>query len=425
MGSGQAEVRALRTAIFVDFDNMYGGLSDMDVGAAEAFATNPDRLLSWLERGQDIDGPFRRRFLLKACYLNPEVFRRYRSYFVSAGFRVVDCPSLTQKGKSAADIHLVLDVMDALDHRTEFDEFIICSADADFTPLMVRLRAHDRRTVMVAAGPSATAYQSVCDEAVTPIQIAEALGTDTPSPAQRTTPGDADDPTDPLSGPGADRGTSTGPLTDQEISTAATAVREAVEANDGALPGASAAGSAIGVVPRIAQVRWGESDGFAGFVARHLPELSLVRADSGGWLIDASRRSADEILPGNRPDDLPSQVSRVTKVPRLDSEQYAALFQELSELSHQPPPLNRMGADIRERAAARGVAVPRSAANFVIQGLIYAGADPRAGEHDARYFAQRWHENVLLLCERAGIEIDADGQAELETWLVGALPPPG
>ncbi len=424
MGSERPEVRALRTAIFIDFDNMYGGLSDMDLGAAEAFATNPGRLLAWLERGHDIDGPFRRRFLMKACYLNPEVFRRYRSYFVSAGFRVVDCPSLTQKGKSAADIHLVLDVMDALDHRTEFDEFIICSADADFTPLMVRLRAHDRRTVMVAAGPSATAYQSVCDQAVTPIQIAEALGTDAPGPAHRTRPDDAPDLAESRGGPGADAATSTGPLTHEEISTAVAAVREAVGANDGALPGASAAGAAIAVVPRIAQARWGESDGFAGFVSRHLPELSLVRADSGGWLIDASRRSADEILPGNRPDDLPSQVSRVTKVPRLDSEQYAALFQELAELSHQPPPLNRMGADIRERAAARGVAVPRSAANFVIQGLIYAGADPRTGEHDARYFALRWQENVLLLCERAGIEFDADGRGEIEAWLVGALPPP-
>jgi hypothetical protein len=93
----------------------------MDPTAAESFATDPGRLVAWLEHGRDLEGPFRRRFLLKACYLNPDAFRRYRSFFVSSGFRVIDCPSLTQKGKSAADIHLVLDVVDTLEHKTRFE----------------------------------------------------------------------------------------------------------------------------------------------------------------------------------------------------------------------------------------------------------------------------------------------------------------
>lgn len=100
----------------------------MDAPAAEAFGTDPSRLLARLEIREDIDGPFRRRFLQKACYLNPDVYRQYRSFFARAGSRVVDCPSLTQQGKSAADIHLVLDVVDALDHRTRFDEFIMLEA---------------------------------------------------------------------------------------------------------------------------------------------------------------------------------------------------------------------------------------------------------------------------------------------------------
>src|SRR6516162_1288046 len=120
---GNNSPRTVRTAIFVDFDNMFGGLTAIDSTAAESFATDPARLLAWLEFGDDLEGRFRRRFLLKACYLNPDVFRRYRSFFVSAGFRVIDCPSLTQKGKSAADIHLVLDVVDALEHKTRFEEF--------------------------------------------------------------------------------------------------------------------------------------------------------------------------------------------------------------------------------------------------------------------------------------------------------------
>jgi hypothetical protein len=422
------EYRKVRTAIFVDFDNMFGGLVGMDRSAAESFATDPGRLLTWLENGEDIDGRFRRRFLLKACYLNPHAFSSYRSYFVSAGFRVIDCPSLTQKGKSAADIHLVLDVVDTLEHRTRFEEFIICSSDADFTPLMVKLRAHDRRTVMVAAGPAAAAYQSVCDETVTPIQIVEAFAKRQPTlPAVEEPQLTLVPPTDSIEAEQGLEPPSVVParplLNEAEIEVAADAVRNAVEAAGGALRGSPAAAAAIGVVPRIAEARWGNPYGFAGFVSRNLTELTLVRTGSGGWLIDPARRSEEEFRENSLPDSLPARVSRVTKVPPLSSEQYATLFEELSALSKQPLSLNRMGAEIRERAASRGVAVPRTAANFVIQGLIYAGADPRNGERSAREFGEQWRTNVLVLCERAELELDAESKAEIDAWLLGGLPP--
>ncbi|MDQ2816163.1 MAG: NYN domain-containing protein [Actinomycetota bacterium] len=298
---------------------------------------------------------------------------------MSAGFRVIDCPSLTQKGKSAADIHLVLDVVDTLEHKTRFEEFIICSSDADFTPLMVKLRAHDRRTVMVAAGPAAAAYQSVCDETVTSIQIVEAFAETLPPRVAAGHPPleagqEAKNPAETPLPPSLD---------DEQIKTAASAVRSAVEAANGALRGATAASAAIRVVPHIAGARWGHRDGFAGFVSHYLPGLTVVRTDSGGWLIDPLRHSAEDFRKDSLPGDLPARVSRVTKVPRLSSEEYATLLEELSALSSQPPSLNRMGAEIRERAAAKGVAVPRSAANFVIQGLIYSGADPRNGERSS------------------------------------------
>ena len=420
--------RKVRTAIFVDFDNMFSGLAGMDKSAAESFATNPGRLLAWLESGEDIDGRFRWRFLLKACYLNPHAFSGYRSYFVSAGFRVIDCPSLTQQGKSAADIHLVLDVVDTLEHATLFEEFIICSSDADFTPLMVKLRAHDRRTVMVAAGPAAAAYQSVCDETVTPIQIVEAFAKTQPVPPAveepQLTPAAPTDSAEAGQGLGPPIVIPARPLLDEgEIEAAAAAVRNAVEAAGGALRGSPAAAAAISVVPHIAEGRWGSPDGFAGFVSGNLPELTLVRTASGGWLVDPAQRSEEEFRENSLPDSLPSRVSRVTKVPPLSSEQYATLFGELSALGKQPPSLNRMGAEIRERAASRGVAVPRTAANFVIQGLIYAGADPRTGERNAREFGELWRNNVLVLCERAELELDAESKAEIDAWLLGGLPP--
>ena len=93
-----------RTALFVDFDNVYIGLRRLDEQAAELFARDPGRLVAWLENGVDKDdGPFRRRFLVRVCYLNPGPFSEFRAFYTSAGFRVVDTPSLTQQGKSAAD----------------------------------------------------------------------------------------------------------------------------------------------------------------------------------------------------------------------------------------------------------------------------------------------------------------------------------
>jgi hypothetical protein len=79
--------RRMRCALFVDFDNVYLGLRQLDPQAAEAFANNPARWPKRLETGRDGEGEFRRRFLVRACYLNPSVFARFRPFFTRAGFR--------------------------------------------------------------------------------------------------------------------------------------------------------------------------------------------------------------------------------------------------------------------------------------------------------------------------------------------------
>ena len=168
-----APFRRLRCALYVDFDNVYIGLQRLDPAAAEEFAGSPARWLTALERGGDAEGSFTRRFLVRSCYLNPAAFAGFRPNFTRAGFRVVDCPSLTQQGKSSADINLVLDAVDALSGPTRYDEFVILSADADFTPLALRFRAEDRRVTIVTAGPAASAYRSVADTVITADELAE------------------------------------------------------------------------------------------------------------------------------------------------------------------------------------------------------------------------------------------------------------
>jgi hypothetical protein len=124
--------------------------------------------------------PVRRRILVRKCYLNPVTFGRYRGDYTRAAFTVVDCPPLTQRGKTSADVYMVMDVLDALEHKTEFDEFIILSSDADFTPVLLRPARFDRRTTILATNFAAATYKAACD-LIVPYErfFEEALGIET------------------------------------------------------------------------------------------------------------------------------------------------------------------------------------------------------------------------------------------------------
>jgi hypothetical protein len=157
----------IRSALFVDFDNIYLGLQREDPNAAEQFATNPSQWLQWLQdklpHPTGEDGRQKRKILFRRCYLNPSQFGRFRPYFTRSAVEVVDCPPLTSGGKTSADIQMVMDILDALGHSTRFEEFIILSGDADFTPVLLRLSKHDRRSSVLAVGPASIAYKAACD----------------------------------------------------------------------------------------------------------------------------------------------------------------------------------------------------------------------------------------------------------------------
>ncbi|NUR07628.1 MAG: NYN domain-containing protein, partial [Nocardioidaceae bacterium] len=144
-------------ALYVDFDNVFSGLLEQDEGAALRFAEHPE---AWLPRlTEELGGP---RWLHLRCYVNaggsarhprpdePRIpFLPFRRHFARAGFEVVDCPPLTPQLKNAADIRLAVDAMDALHGPARVEEFVVASSDSDFTPLLTRLRAADRRTTLV------------------------------------------------------------------------------------------------------------------------------------------------------------------------------------------------------------------------------------------------------------------------------------
>src|SRR3954453_8828433 len=172
----------LRAALYIDFDNVYSSLAAIDEWAAWSFGSEPARWLSWLEQGA---GGSPRRLLVRRCYLNPAgwaepehggglaawlqqprvYFSRFRPALVRAGIQVVDCPRLSRL-KNGADMEMALDILDALAHPTRFEEFLILSGDSDFTPLLHRLRAHDRRSLVVTHPLSAQAFRASADAVI-------------------------------------------------------------------------------------------------------------------------------------------------------------------------------------------------------------------------------------------------------------------
>ena len=152
---------------------------DVDPDAGLRFAQDPR---TWMDNlstfGLGHDD--RRDFLVRRCYLNPNgsktitrsselerfSFGRFRAFMTRSGLEVIDCPPLTQQGKNAADIRMVIDIVDALGHTTHFDEFVLLSGDADFVPLLQRIRSFDRRTLVASSSQTANVYRSITDHFV-------------------------------------------------------------------------------------------------------------------------------------------------------------------------------------------------------------------------------------------------------------------
>lgn len=168
----------LSAALFLDFDNIFLGLKNQSPEAAAAFVRNIQTWLEWFRAGQHSQGSsIPRRLLVQRCYINPDQLAQHRGAFVRAGFEVIDCPALTSQNKNSADIYMALDIVDLLDHRVNIDEFIVLSADADFTPVLHRLRLHDRIATVYANLVTAAAYKNASSGLIDQDRfIAEALG---------------------------------------------------------------------------------------------------------------------------------------------------------------------------------------------------------------------------------------------------------
>ena len=268
-------------ALFVDFDNVFSALAALDEGAAYDFATDPGRWLRWFGGSER-----ERRYLIRRCYMNPGgaytpqpggwlaewhdqprlYFSRFRSAFVHAGFQVVDCPTLART-KNGADIQIALDVVDALAAPVPIREFVILSSDSDFTPLLHRLRLHDRWTTIVVQAAAAPALVAAADAVLDLRDFA----------AQALPPQPLDTQMEP----------------ERQAQELLALLRRCLADSEGPLPLAH-----LGQRLNAASHGWAKTTNYAGygslarFLAAARPEdIVLTQGPGGGWIHDRERHT--------------------------------------------------------------------------------------------------------------------------------------
>lgn len=415
------------TALFVDFDNIFTRLDELSPATARAFATNPQRWLRWLEthavRMLYGDG-VRRRILKRCCYLNPHCYHQYRPFFIRAAFNVIDCPPLTNQGKTSADIHLVMDAMDTLNHKTNFDEFIILSGDADFTPLLIRLQEHARRTLVLSVGYAAPAYTAASSWRIREDWFVQQALEDRPFDEAR--------PMDDYSQPA--------PASSQTARVVRPAARqERGHMERGAQIVKRMVGDSTSPVPlaQLSHTLQRELDagqdwfGYGRF-RDFLEALELDRLEVSnvvpGYVYDPARHDEPEETSARTefkeqyPDlyEFAVRVHRLTDVPLLMPEHYKDLLGLIvEEVNESGFFLTNTSRNVRDKCVEQGIPVGRAHVNFVLVGITRGGY-PLAEQKgvNIKDVAKAFMRNVKDLCNRTQFDLADEELNLLMQWIM-------
>lgn len=426
----------MKSALFVDFDNVYSGLRKLDPAVAERFARQPMEWVKWLTDSlvlpEHAPEDARRRLLVRRCYLNPQVYQRFRPSFNRTGFEIIDCPAMTSEGKTSTDIHMVLDIVELLQHETHYDEFIVFSADADFTPVLRKLRRWDRRTTVLAVGFPSAAYQASADLLIDQDEFvrsalgfqdeeeapaAAALSGGTPLPPSFAAPARLPETrTEPEPGLAAT-------VTRFILDTLATAPRP--------VPCARLAAQIVAQHGALAR-DWGGRGTFRRFVETlDLAPLAVKWNASGGCIYDPLRHgtptedhgltSASAWGEEQELFAVARQVHEATGTPLLTPPEYRALLQAVADdLAQHPFQLTETGKRTRDRCRDAGLSVSRADVNFLLRGLLLGGHVFGEGHDDVRTLAHKLTGNVLMLCRREQMLLDETTGAAIARWVGGA-----
>lgn len=396
----------IRSVLFVDFDNVFFSLQSADKAAAKSFADDPRRWLDAIESGALIENmpgaphEGRRHILMRRCYANPAVMRYFRSYFTRSGFQIVDCPPLTGRGKNSADIYMVVDMLDALKHETRFDEFIILSGDADFTPVLLRLRAYDRSSIIYSNAVTAAAYKSLCDGMITEERLIDLTSTESEYE-------DGNGALAPAANPPIVAASAPLPTPAPRISS----TRPVERSHDRAPERPQDRGPDLAPDRRTDRSRTSEQRQPPIRPAINEPVDSTPLIDHLGRPI----RIAPELAP------LARRVNAATNVPMFASEIYAALFRTIAaEVRENGFSFNRTINTVIRRLSDAGLRLKPQHVAFVIKGLMLSGHAFVDVDTPAT-LAKGFRRQVLYLCASEDLNLSEAERGQIGMWIVGGL----
>ena len=127
----------------------------------ENFACPPEGLQYFIA-----DFSKRWKIIVKRAYADWVKCAPQRHQLLANQVEMIELPSAS-KGKNSVDIRLVVDAMELVFTKPYIDCFVIASADADYLPLLSRLREYNKRTIVVSDQANTHRYmQTHCDEFV-------------------------------------------------------------------------------------------------------------------------------------------------------------------------------------------------------------------------------------------------------------------
>lgn len=413
----------IRSALFFDFDNIFGGLIKLHRRVAYALAEDPRRFLAALTTLGLTN--LRRAVLVQRAYMNPAgsiqdaekgnaqgrlFYQRFRPNFTRAGFEVIDCPVLTAGQKNAADIRMVIDLVQLLNTTTRYDEFIIASADADFTPLLQLLRAQDRRTTVISAGPTAPAYHSIADVYLDAENLVDLLVevfglddvTDAPKIADKPAP--------------------------EQLATAQNVLREYIRKSDVPVRlskiGSDVRNELGGDV--IDQTGWFGHDSLSAL----LRSMEFPVEGEYVWDPRISHRpnqpssAATEIDPDVGPQrllELIDNVCRITDLPKLDRADWKPTFDTLARYARSHVfNLSECTRWTRDQLEATGHSVGRAAIGWVVKAVALGGARlDGVSAPQSEDIRDALIRTTIDRAQAATLELTEDDVADLREWLTG------
>jgi len=283
----------------------------------------------------------------------------------------------------------VVDMLDALKHETRFDEFIILSGDADFTPVLLRLRAYDRMSIIYSNAVTAAAYKSLCDGMITEERLIDLTSVESDL--------------------------------DEAQATASLAVVGSPSYSAPVIVGGPATPAARAELPER--------------IGDRAPELVQERGRSQERRRPAVPKPALEAVetvvlvdqlgrPVKIAPELAALARRInasTNVPMFASDIYAALFRALAAEVHDHGfSFNRTVNAVIRRLGEAGLKVRPQHIAFVVKGLMLSGhafveADTAAS------LAKGFRRQVLYLCASEDMTLSEAERGAVGLWIVGGL----